>query len=88
MRSELRDYLASGGWRVRANGEGGLLASWPEARLEGREKVNLQFSLAVWQVMNPGVEASIAEPRRRAGRKRSAVANKRARKNQGDIGGS
>jgi hypothetical protein len=76
LRRRLGDYLAEGGWQVRASGRRQLLARWPDRRLRGREKVNLQFSLAVWQGMNPGVEATIAEPERAnpARRKRRAKA--------------
>jgi hypothetical protein len=49
-RDRLADYLSLGGWDVEPSGRRDLRARWKDA--DGRERMNLRFSVAVWRVMN------------------------------------
>jgi hypothetical protein len=52
-RDRLAEYLRLGGWEVEARGRRDLRARWRLGDGDGRERVNLRFSVAVWRAMNP-----------------------------------
>lgn len=50
-RDQIADYLRLGGWLVERVGKRDLRADYQHGPRDGRERVNLRFSVAVWRGM-------------------------------------